>query len=74
VNESPVQTLRINGESRCPECRKLLSKPMLKIRFVSMTVDQFHHLMDQVQISFGAQGPCKRCKVLRETEQLASFK
>lgn len=66
--------LRVNGESRCPVCRKLLTKPTVRIKCIRITMSQFYTLMRDVELSFGAQSQCRRCKALRETEEVIAFR
>lgn len=74
MNEEKNQ-LNFKGESRCPECRKLLSKPMVRITCISITSERLYKLIREreIEISFGSQSPCKRCRKLRETEEIAKI-
>ena len=53
--------------SCCFVCGKFLTRPMVKIELLSITMDKFLELIHGVRISYGAQTKCRNCKKLRET-------
>lgn len=57
--------------SCCQNCGKLLTKPILKIKNIGLTSELFISLISAVQISYGAESKCRRCKMIQRVLVIA---
>ena len=61
------------AESRCPACGKFLTKPLISIKNVSLSVGDYAKFRRGVTLKYGSQTMCRNCKKLRESLVEVSF-
>lgn len=54
-------------ESRCVLCGKFLTRPMMSVENRSLSSEDFNKFRGGVDIRYGAETKCRKCKRIRET-------
>jgi phage FluMu protein Com len=56
-------------KSRCPFCKKFLTRPIVKIQSAGLTDAEYGRFRQSVMIIYGSETKCRFCKKVRQTEQ-----